>query len=157
LINLVSTQNLLNLISSPNLISTTAGLERYISSFIDPQELASSIRPFISVPNLTNLVSTANLINLVSTANLINLVSTSYLTSQLTSTVAGLGTIGYRSTLLSSFLTLSTGLLTTSTLTMFDSLNYNSANNVYVKSTFLYFNNYIVAGTTQLQPQIFTF
>jgi hypothetical protein len=157
LINLVSTPNLLNLISSPNLISTTAGLERYISSFIDPQELASSIRPFISVPNLTNLVSTANLINLVSTANLINMVSTSYLTSQLTSTVDGLGTIGYRSTLLSSFLTLSTGLLTTSTLTMFDSLNYNSANNVYVKSTFLYFNNYIVAGTTQLQPQIFTF
>jgi len=31
----------------------------------------------------------------VSTANLVNLVSTSYLTSQLTSTVVGLGTVGY--------------------------------------------------------------
>jgi hypothetical protein len=94
---LVSTQNLLNLISSPNLISTTAGLERYISSFIDPQELASSIRPFISVPNLTNLVSTANLINLVSTQNLVNLVSTTYLDTQVASTVRGLGTAGYLS------------------------------------------------------------
>jgi hypothetical protein len=54
-------------------------------------------------------------------------------------------------------LTLSTGIITTSTLTMFDSLNFNSANIVYVKSTFLYFNNYIVGGSTQLQPQFFTF
>jgi hypothetical protein len=28
---------------------------------------------------------------------------------------------------------------------------------VYVRSTFLYFNNYLVGGATQLQPQIFTF
>jgi hypothetical protein len=139
LLNLVSTQNLLNLISSPNLISTTAGLERYISSFIDPAELASSIVPFISTPNLLNLVST------------------SYLATQLTSTVTGLGTAGYRSTILSSFLTLSTGLLTTSSITFYDSLNANTANLVYVKSTFLYFNNYVVGGATQLQPQIFTF
>ena len=81
LVNLVSTQNLLNLISSPNLISTTAGLERYISSFIDPAELASSIRPFISIPNL------------------IGLVSTTFLDTQLASTVRGLGTAGYLSTI----------------------------------------------------------
>jgi hypothetical protein len=126
-------------ISSLQLVSTTAGLERYISSFIDPQELASSILPFISVPNLLNLVST------------------SYLTTQLNSTVAGLGTVGYQSTFRSTFLTLSTGLITTSTLTFFDALNANTANVVYVRSTFLYFNNYIVGGSTQLQPQIFTF
>jgi hypothetical protein len=110
LINLVSTQNLLNLLSSPNLISTTAGLEQYISSFIDPAELASSIRPFISTPNLTNLVSTANLINLVSTANLTNVVSTSYLDTQMASTVRGLGTAGYVST--SQLLSTSFGLYT---------------------------------------------
>jgi hypothetical protein len=81
LVNLVSTQNLLNLISSPNLISTTAGLERYISSFIDPAELASSIRPFISIPNLLGLVSTT------------------FLDTQLASTVRGLGTAGYLSTI----------------------------------------------------------
>jgi hypothetical protein len=61
------------------------------------------------------------------------------------------------STQISSFLTLSTGLLTTSSITFYDSRNFNSANSVYVQSTFLYFNNYIVAGATQLQPQIFNF
>ena len=41
----------------------------------------------------------ANLVNLVSTANLTNLISTSFLNTQLTSTVIGLGTAGYISTL----------------------------------------------------------
>ena len=157
LLNHVSTANLLNLVSTPNLlnlvsttfldsrllnfannigsfgyisslslrstiVSTTAGLEQYISSFVDPRELASSLQPFISTPNLLSLVSTPNLLNLVSTPNLLNhvstanllnlisspnllnfvstpnlldLVSTSYLTSRLNSTVVGLGTIGY--------------------------------------------------------------
>jgi hypothetical protein len=51
----------------------------------------------VSTPNLLNLVSTATLLNagFVSTPNLLNLVSTSYLSSQLNSTVIGLGTIGY--------------------------------------------------------------
>ena len=48
-----------------------------------------------SFPNLGGYISTANLTNYVSTANLANLVSTSYLASQLASTVIGLGTAGY--------------------------------------------------------------
>jgi hypothetical protein len=103
------------------------------------------------------LVSTANLANLVSTANLLNMVSTSYFETQLLSTTTGLGSLGYQSTFRSTFLTLSTGLLTTSTITFYDSMNCNAPNNVYVKSTFMYFNDYIIGGTTQLQPQIFTF
>jgi hypothetical protein len=51
----------------------------------------------ISTANLTNFVSTANLVNLVSTANLANLVSTSFFDYALTSTVIGLGTVGYLS------------------------------------------------------------
>jgi hypothetical protein len=90
LLGLVSTPNLLNLISttffnttltstvqglgasgyisSAQLVSTSAGLQQYISSFIDPQELASSVLIFIS---------------------------TTYFTNQLNSTVRGLGTVGY--------------------------------------------------------------
>jgi hypothetical protein len=78
-------------------------------------------------------------------------------TSWLNSTVTGLGSAGYRSTILSSFITLSTASLTTSSITFFDSLNANTANLVYVRSTFMFFNNYIIGGATQLQPQIFTF
>jgi hypothetical protein len=36
-------------------------------------------------------------------------------------------------------------------------LNSNRANSVYVRNTFFYFNDYIVGGATQLQPQVFTF
>ena len=43
-------------------------------------------------------ITSANLVGHVSTANLANLVSTTYLTSQLNSTVIGLGTAGYIST-----------------------------------------------------------
>jgi hypothetical protein len=195
-------------ISSSQLVSTVTGLEQYISSFIDPQELASTIQRFISVPNLLNLVSTPNLLNLVSTAtllfpgfvstpnllnlvstatlnqpgfvsspnllnlvstatlnqpgfvstpNLLELVSTSFLTTRLNSTVNSLAPLGFQSTFRSTFLTLSTGLITTSTLVFLDSRNANAPNQVYVRSTFLYFNDYIIGGATQLQPQIFTF
>jgi len=72
--------------------------------------------------NATGLVSTANLVNLVSTANLASLVSTPYLTSQLTSTVIGLGTSGYLSSLNSR--SLSTGTVFTSSISFIDtSLN----------------------------------
>lgn len=72
--------------------------------------------------NATGLVSTANLVNLVSTANLASLVSTSYLASQLTSTMLGLGTSGYLSSLNSR--SLSTGTVFTSSISFIDtSLN----------------------------------
>jgi hypothetical protein len=96
LIGLVSTPNLLNLVSTPflntSLVSTTLGLQTYISSFIDPVELASTVANLISTTALQNAlastvanlgtagyVSTANLIGLVSSANLANLVSTTNL------------------------------------------------------------------------------
>ena len=239
-----------------SLVSTTQGLQSYISSFIDPQELASSVIGFISTAYLTSqltstvaglgtygYVSTLSLVsttlglqmsgylstptltsttaglgtfgyisslslnstvqglgsvNYVSTLSLVSttlgLQISGYLsTPTLTSTTAGLGTLGYISSLslnstvqglgsvnyvstlslvsttqglqrtgylstyISSFLTLSTGLITTSSITLYDSRNFNSANLVYAQSTFLYFNNYIVAGTRQLQPQTFIF
>jgi hypothetical protein len=72
--------------------------------------------------NATGLVSTANLASLISTANLASLVSTSYFTSQLTSTVIGLGTSGYLSSLNSR--SLSTGTVFTSSISFIDtSLN----------------------------------
>lgn len=72
--------------------------------------------------NATGLVSTANLVSLVSTANLANFVSTSYLASQLRSTVLGLGTSGYLSSL--NTRSLSTGTVFTSSISFIDtSLN----------------------------------
>ena len=72
--------------------------------------------------NATGLVSTANLASLVSTANLASIVSTSYLTSQFTSTVIGLGTSGYLSSL--NGISLSTGTVFTSSISFIDtSLN----------------------------------
>jgi hypothetical protein len=110
-------------------------------------------------------VSSASLVNVVSTANLINLVSTTYLTSQLTSTVIGLGTLGYISTTISSFYTLSTGQfimssivgnnaslrsLSTGFVTL-SSVNFidqttQAVGNVYEKNSFLYFNTLLFAG-----------
>jgi len=72
---LVSTPNLLNVVSTPNLLN------------------------LVSTPNLLNLISSPNLLNLVSSANLLGLVSTPYLSNVLTSTVIGLGTVGYISSL----------------------------------------------------------
>jgi hypothetical protein len=74
--------------------------------------------------NLNNLVSTANLVNLVSTSYLANqlttIVSTSYLATQLGSTVVGLGTIGYLSSL--NTRSLSTGTLFASSISFIDTL-----------------------------------
>jgi hypothetical protein len=68
----------------------------------------------VSTANLTNLVSTANLTNLVSTANLATLVSTSFFDYALTSTVIGLGTVGYLSSAIAA--TLPEGLISTANL-----------------------------------------
>ena len=118
-------------------MSTTAGITRgYLTS------------DFLSSPNL--LSTTGGLQRGYLTAGYLS-------TLNLNSTVAGLGTTGYVSTILSSFITLSTGMITTSSALFFDSRNFNSVNTVYVQSTLLYFNNYVVGGSTQLQPQFVTF
>jgi len=59
-------------VSSLSLVSTTQGLQAFVSSFIDPNELASSILPFISA---------------------------TFFATSLASTVVGLGTSGYVSSL----------------------------------------------------------
>ena len=138
----VSTANLANLVS-------TANLAGHIST--------ANLANLVSTVNLVNLVSTANLANLISTANLANLVSTSYLQTQLGSTVIGLGTVGYLSTQISSFLTLSTGNLITSSITFNSPSSAPVGNNVFVSSSLFFFNQFVIGGTRVQQPQIFTF
>jgi hypothetical protein len=130
----------------------------------------SSTTGIITTPNLTSTVIGLGTAGYVSTASLfstsaglqttINSGTSSLSTAiyqGLTSTVTGLGTAGYISTLISSFITLSTANLTASSITLFDAQSNNATNNVYVQSSFLYFNNYIVSGANQLQPQFITF
>ena len=99
LVGIVSTANLSGLVSSANLVGlvSTANLSGLVST--------ANLAGLVSTANLVGLLSTVNLSGLVSTANLTDLVSTSYLTSKLASTVRGLGTAGYVSSL-SSFLSL---------------------------------------------------
>jgi hypothetical protein len=107
-------------ISSTQLLSTTFGLERYISTFIDPTELASTVLSTVTGIGLqsnltstvtglgtTGYVSSASLASttrffqtagFVSAPNLLNLVSTIFLFQTLTTLVNGLGTNGYVST-----------------------------------------------------------
>lgn len=110
---LVSTANLNGLVSSANLATlvSTANLANLIST--------ANLANLVSTANLENLVSTANLIDLVSTANLKDLVSTSYFDSQITSSLIGLGNLGY----LSSFQAqeLSTSLVQVSSIRFMDS------------------------------------
>jgi hypothetical protein len=111
LLNHVSTANLLNLVSTGNLwnLLSTGSVLNYVST--------ANLVNLVSTPNLLNLISTPNLIGLVSTANLLNLASTSYVeteissfssalglqsyvtTPNLVSSVVGLGSAGYVSTL----------------------------------------------------------
>ena len=91
--------------------STVQGLgsSGYISTLI-----AANLTGIVSTANLANLVSSANLAGFVSTANLAGLVST----NSLISTVAGLGTAGYLSSLKAQ--SLSTGTLFTSSISFID-------------------------------------
>ena len=113
LTSLVSTANLARLISTANLVDlvSTANLARFIS--------VANLATLISTPNLRDLVSMANLIDLVSTANLTDLVSTPFFDTGITSSLIGLGNLGY----LSSFQAheLSTGVLQVSSIRFMDS------------------------------------
>ncbi len=142
----VSTANLANLVSTSyftnQLTSTVIGLGTlgYLSS-----ATGSAVIP-------GGLVSTANLANLVSTANLANLVSTSYLATQLTSTVLGLGTAGYLSTIPNSLRTrtISTGNIFTSSVMLIDTtigFGYTGfVNQLIVSSGTLLLNNNSLSG-----------
>jgi hypothetical protein len=113
LASLVSTANLSDLISTANLVGliSTANLDNLVST--------ANLASLISTANLVNLVSTANLIDFVSTANLQGLISTPYFNSQITSSLIGLGNLGY----ISSFQAreMSTGVLQVSSIRFMDS------------------------------------
>ena len=102
LIDLVSTANLADLISSANLIDlvSTANLADLIST-ANLADLVSTanLADLISSANLVDLVSSANLADLISSANLSGLVSTTFIDTYIGSTVIGLGSAGYVSTL----------------------------------------------------------
>jgi 3-dehydroquinate dehydratase len=160
----VSTANLANLVSTSyftsQLTSTVIGLGTlgYLSSAIGsaviPGGLVSTanLANLVSTVNLAGLVSTANLSGLVSTANLANLVSTSYFTSQLTSTIIGLGTAGYLSTIPNSLQTrtISTGTVFTSSVMLIDTtigFGYTGfVNQLIVSSGTLLLNNNSLSG-----------
>jgi hypothetical protein len=167
LINLVSTANLANLISTANLANliSTANLSGLVSSanltglvstanlsgLISTANLAglistANLAGLVSTANLVGLVSSANLATLVSTANLVGLVSTTYLTTQLNSTVAGLGTAGYLSS--TSNFKFSTGLIVVSSVNFFDGFPSYGLNYMTVSSGKLLLNGAFVSGGT---------
>jgi hypothetical protein len=112
LTGLISTANLSGLISTANLtdLISTANLTGLVSN--------ADLSGLISTANLTDLISTANLTDLISTANLTGLISTSFFDTQITSSLVGLGNLGF----LSSFnaTTFSTGTVQTSSITFLD-------------------------------------
>jgi hypothetical protein len=112
LTGLISTANLSGLISSPNLtgLISTANLSGLIST--------ANLTGLISTANLSGLISTPNLTRLISTANLSGLVSTSFFDTQITSSLKGLGNLGFLSSYNTKYV--STGTVKTSSITFID-------------------------------------
>ena len=139
--------------------STVRGVNEYVSSMIDPLELASSIVGL----------------------GTIGFTSTLGLDSKLGSTFQGLATGGYISSsqlfstvtaLTGSTLSLSTGAVFASSIQAFristsqmnvctvrlqDQLPSHASGNIYQYSSILYYNNFVVAGTSAMNIQSFTF
>ena len=113
LADIVSSANLASLVSSANLVDlvSTANLSKFIST--------ANLANHISTANLAGLISTPNLVDFVSSANLRDLISTQFFDRGITSSLIGLGNLGY----LSSFQTreLSTSILQTSSIRFMDS------------------------------------
>jgi len=82
-------------VSTMGLLSTAAGLASYITTFIDPVELASTVAGLGSASFISSLQLQLNI-----TSTVTGLGSATYVSStQLTSTVRGLGSSGYVSSL----------------------------------------------------------
>ena len=86
-------------ISSQQLLSTTRGLETYISSFIDPTELASSITSTVIgiglAPNLTSTTIGLGTIGYISSQQLLSTAAGLIDVPELLSSLTGLGSLGY--------------------------------------------------------------
>ena len=161
LTDLISTANLTDLISSANLtgLISTANLSGLISTanltdLISTANLnglvnTANLTGLISTANLTGLISTANLTDLISTANLTGLISTSFFDTQITSSLKGLGNLGF----LSSFnaTTFSTGNVQASSITFIDinvppSVGAGLPSILYASSGKLMFNGAFATG-----------
>ena len=161
LTDLISTANLADLISSANLtgLISTANLSGLISTanltdLISTANLnglvnSADLTGLISTANLTDLISTANLTDLISTANLTGLISTSFFDTQITSSLIGLGNLGF----LSSYNTrnVSTGTVQASSITFIDinvppSVGAGLPSLLYASSGKLMFNGAFATG-----------
>ena len=161
LTGLISTANLTDLISTANLtgIISTANLSGLISTanltdLISTANLTglvsnADLTGLISTANLTDLISTANLTGLISTANLTRLVSTGFFDTQITSSLVGLGNLGF----LSSFnaTTFSTGNVQASSIRFIDinlppSVGAGLPSLLYASSGKLMFNGAFATG-----------
>ena len=161
LTDLISTANLTDLISSANLtgLISTANLSGLISTanltdLISTANLnglvnTANLTGLISTANLTGLISTANLTDLISTANLTGLISTSFFDTQITSSLIGLGNLGF----LSSYNTrnVSTGTVQASSITFIDinvppSVGAGLPSILYASSGKLMFNGAFATG-----------
>ena len=161
LTDLISTANLADLISSANLtgLISTANLSGLISTanltdLISTANLnglvnTANLTGLISTANLTGLISTANLTDLISTANLTGLISTSFFDTQITSSLIGLGNLGF----LSSYNTrnVSTGTVQASSITFIDinvppSVGAGLPSILYASSGKLMFNGAFATG-----------
>jgi len=149
--------NLSSIISTPQLTSSLQGLGSmgYLSTV--PSTFISSAALFSSLTGIGTLgYLSSGIINVISTP-------------QLFSSLIGLGTLGYLSSSalcsfstslanpLGNFNVMSTGRTTASTITLFDTLNSNTATDIYVRSTLLYFGGNVIGGARVAPPQFFTF
>ena len=152
LTDLISTANLTGLISTANLtgIISTANLTDLISTAnLNGLVNTANLTGLISTANLTDLISTANLTDLISTANLTGLISTSFFDTQITSSLIGLGNLGF----LSSYNTrnVSTGTVQASSITFIDinvspSVGAGLPSLLYASSGKLMFNGAFATG-----------
>ena len=152
LTDLISTANLADLISSANLtgLISTANLSGLIST-ANLTDLISTanLNGLVNSADLTGLISTANLTDLISTANLTGLISTSFFDTQITSSLIGLGNLGF----LSSYNTrnVSTGTVQASSITFIDinvppSVGAGLPSILYASSGKLMFNGAFATG-----------
>ena len=162
-------------ISSSQFQSSMLGITSNISTMIDPIELASTITGlgtigFVSSIGLTNIMNSTVI-------GLNDYISTMIDPIELASSIVGLGTIGFVSSIgfdskfgstltsltgsliTSTFQTIkiSTSQITVSTVQFQDQLANNPMGNIYQYSSILYYNNFVIAGTSAMNIQNFTF
>jgi hypothetical protein len=113
--------------------STVIGLNDYISTMIDPIELASSIVGLGTIGFVSSIGFDSKF------------------GSTLTSLTGSLITSTFQT------IKISTSQITVSTVQFQDQLANNPMGNIYQYSSILYYNNFVIAGTSAMNIQNFTF